>query len=325
MNNFSSSHASVLPTEDHWAAQMASRLRLLLAAGADEPAEQREAHIEEQVRRGLQSVPAAQRTQCLERLAAHFPVGQITVLANPPGTPDAAERKPQTPDEVMALVGEAWTRFTLEQRKTLRERFVSIGVIEAPVPVPAAAAASGEAVDLTEAKRTFGLTPTESMVPLRLGRLAAMQTDFYTKLDQLAWSTWKQVSPQSPLKKDSTQGDFRSQLRRYLKGDAEPTDMQIAQQIERTRQLVSSLVGSLAVTSRGFAKRYQTRYAPEAVRDIVKMEGGIGPFGGDAKCWKKYNELAAEINELSIQTDMMETISRFVEDMVKTRKTGAPN
>jgi len=84
------------------------------------------------------------------------------------------------------------------------------------------------------------------------------------------------------------------------------------------------LLGSLAVTSRGFVKRYQTRYAPDAVRDIVKMEGGIGPFGGDGKCWKKYNELAAEINELSIQTDMMETVARFVEDMTKSKKSGHP-
>lgn len=314
-------NTSVLPSEDHWAAEVAARLRLLLAAGADEPLEQRGAHIEEQVRRSLQNVPAAQRARCLERLGDHFPVGQMTVLAAPSGSA-TGERKPQTPDDVAAMVGDAWARFTPEQKKILRERLVSFGVIEPGAAAPTAG--SGDGADFSEVKRTFGLAPAESIVPLRLGRLAAMETDFFAKLDQLAWSTWKQVGPQSTLKKDPAAGDFRTQLRRYVKGDAEPTDMQMAQQIERTRQLVSSLIGSLAVTSRGFVKRYQMRYAPDAVRDIVKMEGGIGPFGGDGKCWKKYNELAAEINELSIQTDMMETVARFVEDMAKTKKSGPP-
>jgi hypothetical protein len=315
---------SVLPSEEHWADEVAARLRLLQAAGADEPVEQREAHIEDQVKRSLQSVPAAQRARYLERLTARFPTGQVTVIAAPSN--GAADRKPQTPEELALIVGEAWGRFTPEQKKQFRERLAALGLAELATAAPTAAAVpapAADAGDFSEAKRIFGLAPNENIVPLRLGRLAAIETDFFAKLDTLAWSTWKQVAPQSSLKKENT-GDLRSQLKRYLKGDAEPGDQQMAQQIERTRQLVSSLVGALAVTSRGFVKRYQTRYSPDAVKDIVRMEGGIGPFGGDAKCWKKYSELAGEITELSIHAEMMEAVARFVEEMTKQKKTATP-
>ena len=316
---------SVLSSEEHWADEVAARLRLLQAAGADEPVEQREAHIEEQVKRSLQSVPAAQRARYLERLTARFPIGQVTIISAPSGQ-GGADRKPQTPEELALVVGEAWGRFTPEQKKQFRERLAALGLAELATAAPTAAATpapAADAGDFSEAKRVFGLAPAENIVPLRLGRLAAIENDFFAKLDTLAWGTWKQVAPQSPLKKDAT-GDLRSQLRRYLKGDAEPSDQQMAQQVDRTRQLVSSLVGSLAVTSRGFVKRYQTRYSPDAVKDIVRMEGGIGPFGGDAKCWKKYSELAGEITELSIHAEMMEAVARFVEEMTKPKKTATP-
>jgi tellurite resistance protein len=309
--------SSLLPSEDHWAAEVAASLRLLQAAGAAEPAEQREAHIEEQVRRALQTIPAAQRARCLERLATHFPVGQMVGAPSAKDEPDAAAAlAPQTPDEVAALVSEAWGRFSPEERRVLRERLTTAGVVEPAAPA--------EAADFSETKRSFGLAPNETPVPLRLGRLLLMQTDFLMKLDQLAWGTWKQVSAQTPVKRDNTLGDLRTQMRRYLKGDADLTDQQMALQIERTRHLTSSLLGSLAVTSRGFVKRYQTRYAPDAVQDIVKMEGGLGAFGNEGKFWRKYKELASEINDLSIQTDMMETIARFVEDMMKAKKPGTP-
>jgi hypothetical protein len=130
--------------------------------------------------------------------------------------------------------------------------------------------------------------------------------------------------PQTILKKDAALGDLRALMRRYVKGDPEITDQQMAQQIDRTRHLVSSMLGALAVTSRGFVKRYQTRYSPDAVKDIVKMEGGLGAFGNEGKYWRKYVELSSDISEVSIQTDMMESISRFVEDMMKTKKPGSP-
>jgi hypothetical protein len=307
--------STVSPSEDQWATAVAANLRLIQAAGADEPADQRKDHIAALVQRSLQSVPAGQRALYLERLGAHFPVGQV--VAAPQFISEAAPVSlPQTPDDIAALVSAAWGRFSPEQRRVLRERLTASGVVEQSAPA--------DATDFSEVKRSFMLAPNDNVVALRVGRLALMGTDFVTKTDQLTWSTWKQVAPQTILKKDAALGDLRALMRRYVKGDPEITDQQMAQQIDRTRHLVSSMLGALAVTSRGFVKRYQTRYSPDAVKDIVKMEGGLGAFGNEGKYWRKYVELSSDISEVSIQTDMMESISRFVEDMMKTKKPGSP-
>lgn len=313
MNTNNPYDTSLLPSEDQWAGEMAASLRLLQTTGADEPVEQRQTLIEDQVRRGLQKVPAAQRTRYLERLTAQFP-GGLTGSAPVTSSSVSASRIPTTPDEVGAMAGEAWARFSPEQRRLLRERLAAAGVIESSAPA--------EPADLSEAKKAFGLTPAENLMALRLGRLSLMETDFLVKIDQLAWGTWKQVAPQATLKKDPAFGDLKGQIRRYLRGDAEITDQMIAQQLDRTRQLAAALLGGLGAASKGFSKRYLTRFAPDAVKDIVKMEGGIPAFGAEGKFWRKYVELAGEINEQSIQNDLMEAVARLVEEMMKAKKPG---
>jgi hypothetical protein len=140
--------------------------------------------------------------------------------------------------------------------------------------------------------------------------------EFLSKLDQLAWNTWRTLAPRSTVKRDASLGDLRLQVRRYLKGEAEPTDLQIAQQIERTRQLLAMLLASMSQISRGYAKRHQTRYSPDAIQDLVKMEGG-GSWGLEGKCWRKYTELAGEINEATIQNEMQEVVVKYVEDLMR--------
>jgi hypothetical protein len=77
------------------------------------------------------------------------------------------------------------------------------------------------------------------------------------------------------------------------------------------------LLGSISQISRGYVKRFQTRYSPEAVQDLVKMEGGGGWGGIEPKCWRKYAELASEINEATVQNDMQEVVVKYVEEIVR--------
>ncbi len=178
------------------------------------------------------------------------------------------------------------------------------------------------AFDPGEVRQRFGMGTTDTLAPQRLGRLSIQQMEFLSKLDQLAWNTWRTLAPRSAVKRDNALGDLRLQTRRYLKGEAEPTDLQIAQQIERTRQLIAMLLGSMSQISRGYAKRYQTRFSPEAIQDLVKMEGA-GSWGFEAKCWRKYLELAGEINEVTIQNEMQEVVVKYVEDLMRgTARSG---
>jgi hypothetical protein len=226
----------------------------------------------------------------------------------------APAERPETPEALLRVVQEAWGRFSPEQRSALRDKLVAAGIVEA---APAAAEGLPDAAVFGEVKQRAGLAPAEAVQPVRLARMFLHQMEFFSKLDQLAWTTWRALAPRSPVKRDTTLGDMRLQTRRYLKGDPEPTDLQVARQIEFTRQLIAILLGSISQISRGYVKRFQTRYSPEAVQDLVKMEGGGGWGGIEPKCWRKYTELASEINEATVQNDMQEVVVKYVEEIIR--------
>lgn len=306
--------SEVMRSEDAWAREVAAALRLILSSGAEETPAQRGKFLEEQVQRSLQQVPPGQRERHLDCLRDYFPVGLVDVPAKAADAPAAV---PEVPAAVLALVLAAWSRFTPEQRVELQDQLVAAGVAAPP--------GAGGAADFTEVRQRLGLAPNESVVAPRLGRLAVHELEFLAKLDQLAWNTWKTLAPRASLKRDTALGDVRVLTRRYLKGDAEPTDTQVSQQIERTRQLIASLLGSISQVGRGYAKRHQTRYSPEAIQDLVKMEGGgSGWLGGglETKCWRKYCELAGEVNEATIQNEMQEVVVKYVEELMRGMAKG---
>jgi len=318
MSSSPTSTLDLLPPEDAWATEVAAALRLILASGAEEDPGRRAQQMEEQVRRALHDVPPAQRARHLERLAGHFPTGYSAMEPARSGEAPAAPSAPGTPDDLLRIVTAAWSTFSEAQRDELRDKLAAVGIA-----APAEAAPSdGATVDFSEVRGRFGLTAAESVVPGRLARLCVQQMECLAKLDQLAWATWKNLAPRSGLKRDTSQGDLRLLVRRYVKGDADITDLQLAQQIERTRALIASMLGSMAQIGRGYSKRFQTRYAPEAIQDVVKMEGGSGWTGLETKCWRKYIELAVEVNEATIQNEMQEIVAKYVEDLARGSMKG---
>lgn len=298
---------SFLADEPRWAAQAAGRLRLIQTTCADETPEGRQNYLETEMRRLLDEVPPGKRKSYLAALADRFPTWQ-KVSAAPAGV-TAAARLPETVDELVEAVIAA--KLSPAERQKLRDRLAESGIIE-----PAAASADGFA----SVRKHVMLAPADPLVPARLEKLVVQQLEFFVKLDQLAWNVWKTLGPKSNLKRDPALSDTRAFLRRYLKGDAEVADGQVAQQIERTRQLTAILLGSLSQVGRGYAKRHQKQFAPEAIRELVRMEGGFTLTGVEKKCWLKYAELAAEISEHSIQDEMQEVVAKYVEDLMR----GAP-
>ena len=293
--------------ENRWATQTAARLRLVQATCADESRETRESYLGEELGRLLEDVPPGKRQMYLDTLADKFPTWHRTVTTAPFAVPSV--RGPETAEELMQAVARLAPKFTAEERQRLREKLVECGVVEA---------AAAQSVDGFAAFRKQAmLAPADTIAPARLEKLLIQELEFLAKLDQLAWTTWKMLAPKSALKRDTSLGDFRAVLRRYLKGDAEVNDLQLAQAIERTRQLVAILLGSISQVGRGFTKRYQTRYAPDAIRELVKMEGGSMLLGQDTKCWRKYCDLASEISEASIQNEMQEMVVKYVEDLMR--------
>ncbi len=182
---------------------------------------------------------------------------------------------------------------------------------------PAATPIEGEA--LTEVQAKLKLEPEDRIEAQALGRVFAVYVEAMLILDQLAWNVWRNVAPKSSVRRDTSQGDLRQLTRRSLMGDAEASAAQVQKQLEGTRQLIAGLLAGLGPAGKNFARRYQQRYAPDAIREVVRTEGGGGGLfaNAEARYWKKYSDLAAEITESMIENDVQEAVVKYAEDLIR--------
>ena len=288
-----------------WAAALVTRLKYLQTTLAEEPPESRQVHLEEELRRALQAVPVEQRGAHLYELTQVFPEWELaaaTAIA-----PAAVAR--QTPDEIVASFLQLVPQLSGEQRENARQKLAALGMI-----LPTKQAIEGEA--LTAVRSKLKLDPDDPIDSQQLARLFAVFAEAMLALDQLAWNVWRNAAPKSPVRRDTAQGDLRTVTRRSLSGDAEAAaaQAQVQKQIDASRQLIAGLLAGLGPAGKNFARRYQQRYTPDAVREVVRAEGG---GKNDAQYWKKHTELAAEITETVIEDDVQAAVVKYAEDLMR--------
>jgi hypothetical protein len=289
-----------------WASATGNRLKYLQANLSDEPPASRQEFITEELQRALQPVPASKRNSYLDALAERFPTWEFaTINAN---APSAIAQ--QTPDEVVKAFIQLVPQLSVAQREKVMQQLAGLGMIKTDsLPL------DGEA--LAEVQAKFKLGPKDQIDPQRLGKLFATFADLMLTLDMLAWNLWRNAAPKSSIRRDGSQGDLRSLARRSLLGDAEASATQVQKQLERTRQLIAGLLAGVGPSGKQFARRYQQRYSPDAIREAVRNESGGGLFASpEARCWKKYNDLATEITEATIENDVQTAVVQYAEEVI---------
>jgi hypothetical protein len=287
-----------------WAASLVTRLKYLQTNLTEATPENRQVYMEEELRRALQELPLEKRGSHLYALAQAFPDWELaaaTVTA-----PAAAAR--QTPEEIVRSFVQLVPSLTGEQREKVKQQLAALGLV-LPSPQPL----EGEA--LTGVRTKLKLDSEDPINVTQLAKLFAAYAEAMLALDQLAWNVWRNAAPKSPIRRDITQGDLRTVTRRALAGDAESAVAQAAvqKQLEASRQLVAGLLAGLGPAGKNFARRYQQRYTPDAVREVVRAEGGKG----DLQFWKKHTELAAEVTETVIEDDVQAAVVKYAEDLMR--------
>jgi hypothetical protein len=288
-----------------WAASLATRLKYLQANLPDATPEARQAQIEQELSRALQELPVEKRGSHLYALAQAFPdweMAAATVV-----TPAAAAR--QTPDEVIQSFLKIVPALSGEQREKVKQQLAAQGLVQI-----SAQPIEGEA--LVAIRTKLKLDAEDPINGPQLARLFAVYAEAMLALDQLAWNVWRNAAPKSPIRRDVAQGDLRTVTRRTLAGDAESaaTFAHVQKQLEASRQLIAGLLAGLGPAGKNFAKRYQQRYTPDAIRETVRAEGG---GKNDAQFWKKHTELAAEITETVIEDDVQAAVVKYAEDLMR--------
>lgn len=287
-----------------WAASLVTRLKYLQTNLTEATPENRQVYMEEELRRALQELPLEKRGSHLYALAQAFPEWELaaaTVTA-----PAATAR--QTPDEIVRAFVQLAPSLAGEQREKVKQQLAALGLV-LPSPQPL----EGEA--LTGVRTKLKLDSEDPINVTQLAKLFAAYAEAMLALDQLAWNVWRNAAPKSPIRRDIAQGDLRTVTRRALAGDAESAVAQAAvqKQLEASRQLVAGLLAGLGPAGKNFARRYQQRYTPDAVREVVRAEGGKG----DLQFWKKHTELAAEVTETVIEDDVQAAVVKYAEDLMR--------
>jgi hypothetical protein len=136
-------------------------------------------------------------------------------------------------------------------------------------------------------------------------------------LDHLIWNLWKTIAPKSVVRRDAGEG-FRRTVGHYVAGDREVATLQVTQMLEKTRQLLASLLAAIGPTGETYARRHLETFAPEKIRAGVEAGGFLSNI--EQKCWRRYVTLASELNGPAIEKQIVDAIVSYTEEIVLGRK-----
>ncbi len=283
---------------------LARRLSFLQTALAEEPADEREGKLADEINRALQQVSDAERKKCLDTLVRLFPS-----WVPDPGSATNLHDKKKTVTELADALCEASGTLSHEERRALSRRLVMAGLITN----------MGEEVTddaFSEIRNRLKMADSERLDAQRMGRVFASMHEMVCALDQLAWNIWRTMAPRSGMKREQGMPELRTVIKRALLGDESISSTQVASQLENTRRLIASLIASIDSAGLEFAETFHGKYSPDAIRHLASREGKSGLFENhDARLWQRYVECYASNTPSIIHASVRDHLVRHAETL----------
>jgi len=232
-----------LSDEISWAVRVGARLQMLQASFADDDAAARTGYVEEELERALREVPATQRGAYLEALAERFPSWESRAPA--PAAPASQSAPPQeaveeTPEALVNRLAAMAANLSNDARWSLSYRLQQAGFA---ISVPSGGAAPEAEEVPPELQKRLSIGAGQTIDRKRALRLTAVLIDLVVTMDQVAWSLWKNLAPNSIVRRDpGATGDLKKLAGPYLLGDDEVSTTQLTQVLDKTRQLIAGLL-----------------------------------------------------------------------------------
>jgi hypothetical protein len=294
--------------QDTWAGRLAARLRVLQATCAEDAPETRQPLLQEEIAQALREAPPAQRAVYLEALAERFPVWQAPAVPIRE-TADTVDIPQIPPEELVARLLAAAPSLPVEQRQEFARLLTNVGLVNAP---------KAPAFDLPpELRAQLPLSPNQPVDATRSLRLFASLVEMAAALDQLAWSVWKGLAPQSIIRRDAgPDGDFRKLAARYLSGDSEVSGQQVAQLLDKTRHVIAGLLAAIGPAGGTFTRNYLAKFSPEAIESQAGTGGGGFFVGAEQRNWRKYLELFNQVSGATVEHEILNAIIQYAESAI---------
>lgn len=293
-------------------ASLANRLRLVQFDFADDAPEARRGALEDEVARALDSVVPSQREDFLERLRELFPAWDANVAVAPQAEAAAGasrfdERELKSSSFLVERLAALAPGMTGDERGAVIRRMVSAGL----APPPSAGSGVPEAAAEALRKRLNVPAPAP-LDAARVTELAGLLAELAVSLDQVVWNTWRAIAPRSELRRS---GDLAKTLGRFATGDQDVPRGQVKQDVERIRQLTAALISSVGQAGRQWAQRHTARFSVDAIKEAAGP--GTLTKSQAVKSWEKYVELAGTLDAVALEAELLQTVAKFAEDLVK--------
>jgi len=303
-----------LSDEALWAVGLSARLRVLHASFADDDPAARRDYLAEEIERAIREVPASRRKPYLDALAERFPGWQNKEEALEEEEPvETAPAVDHSPASIIAELEALGRGLSDDERYELSRQLQGAGFA---ITVPAAGPGQESEEIPPELQKKLSLEPHQTLDRKRVIRLIGVLIDLVVTMDQLAWNVWKNLAPNSRVRRDpGPTGDLRKITGPFLVGDSEVSAAQVTQLLDKTRQLIAGLLAAVGATGETFARQYLTRFSPQSIKDAADAEPGffIGP---EQRCWRKYTQLFNEVSGVTIENEIANAIVKYTEDLI---------
>jgi hypothetical protein len=277
------------------ASAVATRMRLVQTSLADETPEKRRDYLRDELTRALQDMSGEERQAFLAALRTRFPLWSSASPPPPPPPPPQAEASPRPPPLLEQL-----QRLSADERAALLARLPG-GAVPEPL---------GGAEELAKVLGAANVN-SERIVPLTL-----LLIDVIVRVEQFVWDVWSsQIAPSSKIQR---QKELRDEMAAFL-ADEGVSREQLEQQLKRLRHLIVTLLPSISPATQQFAHRYVTRFLPDEIEALAKIEGKRAWESWELRYWRKYRELAASLSEKGIEKEIIGAIAQYAEKMMPKR------
>jgi hypothetical protein len=295
-----------------WAADLSGRLRAIQASFADDPPEERQHYLAEEIERALQGLLESERLSRLELLAELFPVWDMP--AGPVSAPPSSGA--DTPEDLIRRLVTLAPRLSNSDRAALAVQLASAG-FEIPAASESSPPAPRPAAEVPpELQKRLGVEPNQELDLDRVLRLVAILVEFAVTLDHLGWSVWKNIAPNSIIRREpGATGEFRKLAGPYLTGDSEVSTTQVSQAIDKARRLIAGLIAAIGATGETFARQFLTRFSPTEIKAAAEVESGFF-LGPEQKCWRRYVALFHETSGVAIEQEISQIVASYTENLI---------
>jgi hypothetical protein len=306
----------------------AGQLKMVQISFGEESGETRKKYLAEVVSQLVNAALPHERAALLQAVEAYFPVwGEAAPLSAPaaaalPAPPPPPPPPPETPEQLADRLVAMATLMDEEDREGLRARLSAGRILAAPTPPPSmenTPRPTGEDAALPKRMREamqflMREMEIEKLDFTRMIKLVLMMTAYVGRTEQLIWSTWRAIAPQSELRRAR---DLHDDLRRYLSGDKEIAGVELNAQVETMQKLIASIVAAVGQAGKQLARQHLARFHPQEIETQANRDGVNPLISQKSKCWDVYVEMARDLEEETIEHAVKEILAQYVEAVMK--------